>query len=338
MFQPKGERRTKNQNLKRATGLLLIVLFCLACLLPVVKAADLDLILYTNKPSYWLGEEVKVYGYLFYDSTLVSDGVVNLEVDSPFSDYPILFRTLPTGTLPPTQQAIDILALFSCNQQGTPKTSFIRGTMAYFNVTLRNNNYTTTSFTVTLSFLDSAKGILDSINWSDNIMPYGRASYIVPMLIPSAARTGTTTFYGNVFSKMPKLGGYAVAREKNSTFTITSASSMSETTYKSPVEVLADGQFYTNFTVPLYQYVGNYSIYTTSRYLNQTTISQKKIEVRVPDVNGDGKVNVLDLIRIANRLGWTGAPGAIPEDVNRDGKVNVLDLILTANWLGWVSP
>ena len=43
------------------------------------------------------------------------------------------------------------------------------------------------------------------------------------------------------------------------------------------------------------------------------------------DVNGDGKVNVLDLVQVANGLG-KAAP-----DPNGDGKVNILDLVFVAN-------
>ena len=43
------------------------------------------------------------------------------------------------------------------------------------------------------------------------------------------------------------------------------------------------------------------------------------------DVNGDGRVNVLDLVMVANAFGET-AP-----DLNGDGIVNVLDLVLVAN-------
>ena len=46
------------------------------------------------------------------------------------------------------------------------------------------------------------------------------------------------------------------------------------------------------------------------------------------DVNGDGSVNVLDLIVIASELGDAGTP--LTADVNRDGVVNILDLILVA--------
>ena len=45
------------------------------------------------------------------------------------------------------------------------------------------------------------------------------------------------------------------------------------------------------------------------------------------DVNGDGIVNILDLVRVSNAFGQRGQ---IPEDVNGDGVVNVQDLV-------WVS-
>ncbi len=52
------------------------------------------------------------------------------------------------------------------------------------------------------------------------------------------------------------------------------------------------------------------------------------------DVNGDGSINVLDLSRVGDRFGETGAPGWIPEDVNRDGVINVLDLSLIGDHFG----
>ena len=46
------------------------------------------------------------------------------------------------------------------------------------------------------------------------------------------------------------------------------------------------------------------------------------------DVNGDGDVNVLDLVIVANAFGKS------EPDVNGDGVVNVLDLVVLANALG----
>ena len=45
------------------------------------------------------------------------------------------------------------------------------------------------------------------------------------------------------------------------------------------------------------------------------------------DVNGDGKINVLDLVQVANGLG-KAAP-----DPNGDGIVNILDLVFVAQAL-----
>ena len=45
------------------------------------------------------------------------------------------------------------------------------------------------------------------------------------------------------------------------------------------------------------------------------------------DVNGDGMVNILDLVVVAQAFGKDGLQG----DVNGDGVVNVFDLVFVAN-------
>jgi len=59
-------------------------------------------------------------------------------------------------------------------------------------------------------------------------------------------------------------------------------------------------------------------------------------ETLTGDVNGDGRVNVLDMIRIGMLWGETDpSPGWIPEDVYQDGVINVQDMILVgSNWTG----
>ena len=49
------------------------------------------------------------------------------------------------------------------------------------------------------------------------------------------------------------------------------------------------------------------------------------------DVDGNGVVNILDLVRIATRLGRTGPD---PADVNSDGTVNIHDIVLAAALMG----
>ena len=48
----------------------------------------------------------------------------------------------------------------------------------------------------------------------------------------------------------------------------------------------------------------------------------------IHDVNGDGVVNILDLVIVANGLGKT------EPDINGDGIVNILDLVVIAGEIG----
>ena len=51
----------------------------------------------------------------------------------------------------------------------------------------------------------------------------------------------------------------------------------------------------------------------------------------VGDVNGDGVVNIQDLVRVGSSIGQTGPNAA---DVNGDGVVNIADLVTVANAFG----
>ena len=57
--------------------------------------------------------------------------------------------------------------------------------------------------------------------------------------------------------------------------------------------------------------------------------------LRAADVNADGTISILDLVRIAADLGATStADQPLNSDVNADGTVNILDLVFVANHLG----
>ena len=52
------------------------------------------------------------------------------------------------------------------------------------------------------------------------------------------------------------------------------------------------------------------------------------------DVNGDGTVNILDLVRVASYLGESVSDENASVDVNNDGEINILDLVQIAQDFG----
>ncbi len=54
----------------------------------------------------------------------------------------------------------------------------------------------------------------------------------------------------------------------------------------------------------------------------------------VTDVNGDGEVNILDLVRVASSFGQPISDENAAADVNGDGEINILDLVAVANDFG----
>ena len=57
-------------------------------------------------------------------------------------------------------------------------------------------------------------------------------------------------------------------------------------------------------------------------------------ETIVGDANGDGIVNILDLVLVASQIGQSGD---ITADINSDGTVNIQDLVIIANGLGNIA-
>ena len=56
------------------------------------------------------------------------------------------------------------------------------------------------------------------------------------------------------------------------------------------------------------------------------------------DINGDGSINVLDLVDLLICFGLSAVPGCEAEDINGDGNVNVLDLVALLLLFGTDCP
>ena len=71
---------------------------------------------------------------------------------------------------------------------------------------------------------------------------------------------------------------------------------------------------------------------------NGFIFSANLVPVMTGDVDGDGYVDVLDLIDVLLCFGLPAAGGCESEDINGDGNVNVLDLIEVLRAFGVSRP
>ena len=65
-----------------------------------------------------------------------------------------------------------------------------------------------------------------------------------------------------------------------------------------------------------------------------TIVQNDTLTLHAVDVNGDGNVNILDLVFVAGQFGAPVTEANRAADVNRDGAINILDLTHIAQHFG----
>ena len=137
---------------------------------------------------------------------------------------------------------------------------------------------------------------------------------------------------------MPRAGGAAYCTEKSASFSIVAGgSSAAGLSVQALQNALAssEGTYEIVFKMPKGSKSGPYIVFATSRYERSQTMDTTIFEGKVPDLNGDGKVNILDLVVLAGKFGKTVPPEDPKYDLNGDGKINILDLVKCAPYFGW---
>lgn len=77
--------------------------------------------------------------------------------------------------------------------------------------------------------------------------------------------------------------------------------------------------------------LANTGVTNETQYLDIETINTSFIVHSFFDIDGNGVINLLDLVTISNHYGETGDGGWIPQDVDKDGRIKVIDLVLVSN-------
>jgi len=296
----------------------------------------LEVTVKTSKQSYYLLDPINVYGNLTRGLSPFN-WLVTIEVDNP-SNYIAILRTLPTGNPPPPDQSIEIISVFPCDSQGNLKTSFGRGSMAYFSVTVRNSGEKIQAIVIAINLFDADNRAIGFLFNHGTINKNSTRSIQLSFPIPDTAALGNAWVYANALNDFPRAGGAAYCTEKSATFTIVaSGGSALGSSVQEPQKILisSEGTYEIVLKLPKGTRLGNFIVFATSRYERTQTMDTTIFEGKVPDLNNDGKVNILDLVVEAGKFGKTVPPEDPKYDANGDGKINILDLVVVASYFGW---
>lgn len=303
----------------------------------VYASPNVDLTVATDKTVYRLKEPIHIYGNLTWDNgTLIKNGLVGLEVDDPSGEH-IAARTLTTGTTPmESWLAVEVTNVVPCNESGYPVTEFKKGTMAYFNVSLRNNDIEVRHVLVTICVYDGSQFCVGAVGpFNGMIKENSTFGVIGCMPIPEMASVGNAVVYANAYSEWPKIDGKPYCPEKSNTFKIVDGVGGSS---NPPLPQTFEGNYNTTFKLSSLALIGNYTVHVTAIYQGYPVANITTFKVTVPgDANGDGRVDGMDLGLVG--MAWLskiGDPNYDKRcDFNEDGTVDGMDLGILGSYWGY---
>lgn len=306
-----------------------MIILHLVLLTPLIYAPQtLQITVTTDKQSYDLGENVQVHGNLTLDSVLVQDGLVAIQIDTA-SGAPIVIRTLRTGTLPPQDWKIELLEVVPCDSEGNPKSSFQRGTIAYFKPTIRSTDSIARTVAVSLNLYYAPsmlpfRALFPLTGYTIN--PGETKSSILGVPIQSTAATGGAMVYASVFTTRPKDGGTAYSSEESAPFTITSSSAATAAYTSETVNPAStEGNLNLTFKLPSTNGIlGQYTAYANAMYKGEDAfplIARTNCSFQViltGDIYVDGIVDFRDLSIVAR------AYGSVPGEQRWDERADLV--------------
>jgi len=253
--------------------LLVTALFSSAVLL-VHTSPDLNVTVNLDKPYYYHGDTVTIYGNLTEDGNPVA-GLVALEVRAPGDGThpegrPYIARVIPTGLDPMLyDEHISIVNVWPCDDLGNPVSSFQRGQIAQFKVRIRNTDGEPQLVRlVTVNVFDANMipiGVGELGGWI--IPPNSRMNVTLNFgEIPDNASIGTATVYANHFTDWPRLGGSATGRERNASFQIAESGGGGGGAAGTVVTTTTEGTYNLTFKLPSWAFTGYYAVYAGARY------------------------------------------------------------------------
>jgi len=276
--------------------LLLLLISCLLLSPSAWSYPQFKITVNTDKPSYNTGEEVEIYGEATLDGDPVENVMVALEVRDP-SATPILTRTIETNS---SGMYSVSLALTSENQLGT--------------------------YTVYVSCSHDGEEATNSSSFNLEHIPL--LELTVETNNDTYEPAETVIISGIVMYDNSPVKGVLVALEVQDPEGTAIAVRVLETS--------EEGGYLLTLQLSSESENGEYEVYASASYEDKKAVDYTTFELAgaqySTDINGDGKVNILDLASVAIAWGTRpGDPGWNSRcDIDGNGVVNIIDVALVA--------
>jgi hypothetical protein len=269
--------------------------------------------------------------------------VVALQINYPADHGIYMLRTMATGSLEFKTWHVEILQVTPCDESGNPRTNFARGTYVYFAVTWRNNDqdYRYAMITFTLCYGNGLPFAVYSPT-GGMLLPNETKPARLSLPIDSDAPTGPAKIYVNALSGWVSSGGYPYCPEKPADFNIVATQGLSDSSEPRTADLpqtQVDTAYNLTFpTVTAGGYIGNYTVYASSRFVDPQQATNTTIfkEILLGDVNGNLAVTVQDYQLVKNAIpSIPGSPKWNPNcDLNNDHVVDVKDYSIVKKNIG----
>lgn len=296
---------------------------------------------YTDKAEYpYFRELVEVYGNISFQGEPVENGIAAIQVEYP-NETTMLLRTASTSPNPSGDWQLEIISLIPCDQLGEPKNDFRRGSVAFFNVTVKNNRFTSRHALIVITVFDPDSTPLDIVWLECTIASEGVVGWVAQIgPIYDWSSTGTSKVFASVLTDWPKNEGFPYCPEKSADFNIYadggSTYYKSSMTFQSTLEGL---NYNVIFRLPPYTPIDTYYVRVGAFYKgfdSWGTTTFTTIFHELGDFDYDHDIDLFDAVTLLAVYGAkSGDEGWDPRlDMSPDGKIGLYDAVILLSKYG----
>lgn len=304
-------------------------------LFPYSSAQGIWVRVYTDKSEYpYFRELVEVYGNISFQGEPAEDAVAAIQVQYP-NKTTMLLRTVSTSLNPSWDWQLEIVSVIPCDQLGEPKNDFSRGSVAYCNVTVKSNRFTSRHALIVITAFDPDSTPLDIVWLECTIAGDGVAGMVAPIgPIPHWSSTGTSKMFASVLTDWPINGGYPYCPGKSADFNVYV---YGESTYSSPSvypqSAIEVSNYSMTFRLPPHVPIDTYDVRISAFYKNfdswgNTTFTT--ISHELGDFDYDRDIDLFDAVSILAVYGVkSGGQGWDPRlDLLPNGHIELYDAVV----------